>query len=64
MMENKNGNGKTRRTFLKEAAAYTGGIALAGYATGLGAMPAFASPADVSTSQWAKQVGHRAFHST
>ena len=35
MTENNNGNGKSRRTFLKEVAAYSGGIALAGYATDL-----------------------------
>jgi len=62
MTENNNGNGKSRRTFLKEVAAYSGGIAIAGYATGFGESLAFAGKAaDVSTAKWAKQVGLELF---
>ena len=60
MTENR--NGKSRRTFLKEAAAYSGGLALAGYAANLGAPLAFAGrAADVSTAKWAKQAGLELF---
>src|SRR5580693_6760404 len=62
MTQNHNGNGKSRRTFLKEVAAYSGGIAIAGYATGFGESLAFAGKAaDVSTAKWAKQVGLELF---
>ncbi len=62
MTENSNGNGKSRRTFLKEVAAYSGGIAIAGYATGFSAPLAFAGKAaDVSTAKWAKQAGLELF---
>src|SRR5579872_1292065 len=57
-----NNNEKSRRAFLKEAAVYSGGIALAGYAANLGAPLAFAGkPADVSTAKWAKQAGLELF---
>src|SRR5580704_12162037 len=62
MTENNNGNGKSRRTFLKEVAAYSGGIAIAGYATGFSAPLAFAGKAaDVSTAKWAIQAGLELF---
>jgi sugar phosphate isomerase/epimerase len=57
MTGNNCGTEKTRRTFLKEAAAFSGGLVLAGYATNFGEPFAMAAQAPASTAMWLKQAG-------
>jgi sugar phosphate isomerase/epimerase len=54
-------SGESRRIFLKELAAYGGGIALAGYSAGLGAPASLARQVSSSTVKWAKQMGLELF---
>ena len=57
MTGNNRGSEKTRRKFLKEFAAYSGGFAVAGYAARFGAPLALAGQAPASTTLWTKQAG-------
>jgi sugar phosphate isomerase/epimerase len=59
MTDNLNGNSKDRRLFLKELAVYSGGLALAGYATNFGGLlaPAARAQAAASTAMWTQRVG-------
>src|SRR5580704_2579323 len=63
---NDNGSEKSRRSFLKEVAVYSGGLAVAGYATNFGGMlvpaaRAQAAAAGASPAVWSKQVGLELF---
>jgi sugar phosphate isomerase/epimerase len=57
MTGNNEGSEKSRRTFLKEVAALSGGLALAGYTTSFGEPFASAAQAPASTAMWLKQAG-------
>jgi sugar phosphate isomerase/epimerase len=64
MKDNANGNGNSRRNFMKSVAVYGGGIALAGFATDFGGMLAPAAQAQAmaaSTTMWTKQAGLELF---
>jgi hypothetical protein len=57
MTGNDRGVEKTRRTFLKQVAAYGGGLALAGYAANFAEPLAIAGQDSASTAMWTKQAG-------
>jgi sugar phosphate isomerase/epimerase len=57
MAGNNHGTEKTRRTFLKEVAAYGGAIALTGYATNFVEPLAHAGQTTASSTMWTKQAG-------
>jgi len=57
MTGNNHGTEKSRRTFLKEVAAFSGGLALAGYATSFGEPLAMAGQAPTTSAMWTKQAG-------
>jgi sugar phosphate isomerase/epimerase len=61
MTDNGNSNEKTRRTFLKEAAAYSAGLAVAASAANFGEAPASAAQATAASGMWAKQIGLELF---
>jgi hypothetical protein len=57
-----NGNGSSRRAFLRNVAVYSGGIAVAGYATSFAGMLSPAARAQgASTAMWSKQIGLELF---